>query len=104
MRRLLPALILPALLAGCGPSREARIEAKLEQAGLKPKLARCMAPKLAGRLSTTQLETLADAAKRRPGDTNRVTLDQIAVRLQQSGDPEIVGIVGRAGFKCAILG
>jgi hypothetical protein len=95
--------IVLLLLAGCGLSREARIERRLEHAGLKPELARCVAHRLDRRLSNDQLGELADAAKRAKGPDGKVRLDALAATLQAS-DPAVAAVVGRAALHCTLLG
>jgi hypothetical protein len=101
--RRIAALLLPCLLAACsGLSREDRVEAKLEQAGLKPKLARCLAPKLARDLSNDQLRALADAAKTDDGGGHGEKA--LRRRLAIIDDPQVADVVSRAALACAIMG
>ncbi len=91
------------LLASCsGVSREARIEAKLAEAGLKPKLAHCLAPKLAHDLSDDQLHELATAMKAEPRGGHGTRM--LSRRLSAIDDPRVADIVSRATLACAIMG
>lgn len=99
------ALVALTLLAGCsGLSREDRIADRLEQAGLKPALARCMAGKLAIDLDDDELRRLADAAKPREPDGSRPGRKALLRRVDDLGDPHVSSVVARAGIGCTILG
>jgi len=106
------ALTTLALLAGCASlSPEARVHEKLLAAGVKPHLADCLAPKLAHKLSISELEQLGKAAKLAKatdgGDGDRprhLGIRELADRLQAVNDPHIVDVVTRAGLSCAIGG
>ena len=108
--RLLPVLLLPLALAACsGLSREARIEAKLEQAGVKPRLARCLARKFDDTLSNDELARLGEAAKaaraaNADGGGHHVSIGALAGQLQSPDDRHLADIVSRAALGCAILG
>jgi hypothetical protein len=102
MRRR-PAFVLLALaVASCGISRESRIEARLEKAGMKPKLARCMAHKLNEKLSDDELSELADATRRQP-DGERLNGRALAAQIVAIDDPHLVETVSRALLGCSIL-
>jgi hypothetical protein len=108
MRR---SLILPVFLAvaACsGLSREARIETKLEQAGIKPHLARCLAHKLDDSLSDDELARLSEAAKAaRNADADggrHLSIGRLADQLQSPDDRHLADVVSRAALGCAILG
>lgn len=96
---------LGALLAGCA-SPEGRIASQLMDYGLSRSQATCMAEEMADRLSGSQLRRLADAAlslKREGADLERMTVRDIMRRVNGLGDPEIVGVVTRAGIGCAVM-
>jgi hypothetical protein len=95
MKRLI--LLLPLALAAC-MTPESRVQAGLEHAGIKPRLARCMAPRMTDRLSRGQLHQLA----RLPKAAHAHSLDQLLRRLQALGDPEIVHVTSKAALACEI--
>jgi len=72
MKKLL--LLAPALiaLAGCAVTPEQRVNAALRQAGVPPRVASCMAERMADRLSIQQLKELKRlSALREPGRNGR---------------------------------
>jgi hypothetical protein len=105
MRRLALCLALAATLAGCGiVSPEARVRDKLLAAGVKPHMAKCLAPKLVKKLSTAQLEALGKVAALPHEDKHHLSIGDLEDRLEAVGDPQVVDVVTRAGLACAILG
>lgn len=110
--KILAPLTALALLAGCSMiSPEARVHEKLIAAGVKPHLADCLAPKLAHKLTISELEQLGKAAKLAKADSgdggdhaHHLGLHALADRLQAVNDPHIVDVVTRAGLSCAIGG
>lgn len=103
MKRIIGGLMLAALLAGCA-SRESRVEAALTKAGVSARLAACLAPRFAERLTDDQLRTLAAAAKRAPGETGKANAREIVARVAATGDPAIVEVVSSAALHCALKG
>ncbi|MBY8829116.1 hypothetical protein [Hephaestia mangrovi] len=91
------AVLLPLALAAC-VTPTARVEAGLERAGLKPHLARCMAPRLADRLSHDQLRQLASL----PKAPRARSFDELLYRLRALDDPDIVHVTSKAALKCEI--
>ena len=105
LRFLAAPLALLALLGGCETlSPEAKVRQRLIEAGLKPRLAQCMAERMADRLSLGQLNALARAAKVPTKDIGHMTVNELTDRLRAVGDPEIVTTVTRAGIGCVIAG
>jgi hypothetical protein len=109
MKRLFPlrsAALLPLLLAaGCSlVSPEAKVRDRLEQAGLDPSMARCMAHKLVDKLDSNQLAELGRAMKMPRDHPGKMRLDEIGRRLDAVQDPKIVEVTTRAGLSCAIMG
>ncbi|WP_156680642.1 hypothetical protein [Sphingomonas profundi] len=103
-RRRAILLLLPlALLAGCA-SRESRVEAALVKAGVSARLAACLAPRLAERLSDDQLRALAAAARRPPGDDRKARVGDVVARVAGTGDPAIIDAVTKSGIHCALKG
>ncbi|MGN6269441.1 MAG: hypothetical protein ACTHM0_06060 [Sphingomonas sp.] len=90
-------LLLPLVVAGC-MAPTARVEAGLERAGLKPRLAHCMAPRMADRLSRDQLRQLASL----PKAPRAQSFDELLYRLRALDDPEIVRVTSKAALKCEI--
>jgi len=97
---LLPAL---ALLAGCAVTPEQRVNAALRDAGVPPRVASCMAERMAAKLSIEQLKELKRlAALREPGES--MGPKHILRSVEAIGDPEIVRVTTRAAVGCYIAG
>src|SRR5690242_3309199 len=90
-------LLLPLAAAAC-MAPTARVEAGLERAGLKPRLARCIAPRLTDRLSREQLRQLASL----PKAPRAASFDELLYRLRALDDPEIVHVASKAALKCEL--
>jgi hypothetical protein len=104
MTRILPILAL-LLAAGCSTlSPEARVREKLIEAGVKPRMAECMADKLVRKLDGDQLHELARVARLPRDHPGHMSFDELAGRLRALNDPRIVEVVTRAGLGCAIAG
>jgi hypothetical protein len=105
MKRLVLALGLAGLLAGCSTlSPEARVRDKLIEAGVKPHMATCLADKLVRKLSRPELEELARVAKLPREHPGAMSFDELSDRLRALDNPHIVNVVTRAGLGCAIAG
>jgi hypothetical protein len=91
------ALLLPLALAGC-VTPESRVQAGLENAGLKPRLAHCMAERMTDRLSHDQLRALGGL----PKAPHARSVDQLLYRLRALDDPEIVRVTSKAALACEI--
>jgi hypothetical protein len=104
MKRAL--LLIPALaltLAGCAVTPEQRVNAALRQAGVPPRVASCMAERMAAKLSIEQLKELKALAKSdEPGE--KMTPKHILKRVAAIGDPEVVEVTSRAAIGCYIAG
>jgi ABC-type uncharacterized transport system auxiliary subunit len=102
MKRAL--ILLPLLaLAGCAITPEQRVNAALQQAGVPPRVASCMAERMASKLSIAQLKQLKALARdRAPGE--KMSVKHILKRVEAIGDPEIVSVTSRAAIGCAIAG
>jgi hypothetical protein len=96
MRTHLPLFAL-LLLASCGIP-EARLRAGLENAGIHPRMAGCMADRMARRLSIGQLRRLGDLPRARRADS----LDEYLHDVRALGDPEIVRVTSLAAARCAL--
>ena len=102
MKRAL--VILPLLaLAGCAVSKEQRVNAALQKAGVPPRVASCMAERMSAKLSTAQLEQLRTLAKA-PEAGEKMSLKHILRRVAEMGDPEIVIVTTRAAIRCELKG
>ena len=103
MNRML--LLAPALLAlaGCAVTPEQRVNAALQQAGVPPAVAHCMAERMASKLSIAQLRKLKALSNlREPGE--KAGLKHILRNAEAIGDPEIVRVTTRAALGCYIAG
>lgn len=102
MRRSFVAALLA--LASCA-TPESRIETKLVAAGLSQGNAHCLAGELVHRLSYSQLRTLNEVAKdiQHSDRVKKLSIQQLARRLGDAGDPQLIVEVTRAGLGCAIL-
>lgn len=102
---LLPLLLPLALLPGCQTlSPEAKVRARLVEAGIKPRVAECLAERLVDDLSLGQLQALGEALKVPGRDVRAMSFRELSHRLRAIGDPEIVAVATRAGIGCAIAG
>ncbi|TPG16666.1 hypothetical protein EAH87_13490 [Sphingomonas koreensis] len=90
------ALLLPFALAACATPK-ARVQAGLENAGLKPHLARCMAARLVDRLSRAQLHELASLPKAEHANS----VDEFLYRVRALGDRQTVHVTVKAAALCA---
>lgn len=93
-------VVLPFLLLAACATPSQRIATKLTQYGVPPQQAQCMGDRLASRLSRQQLQRLADIAQLDPDRVGRMTVNEIAVTLGESGDPAIVAEVIKTGLVC----
>lgn len=95
--------IAPLMLAGCASvTPEARLRAGLLDAGLSPRMAGCMAERMADRLSITQLRRLQSLASLGKADVGAMTLDRFLYKVRALEDPEIVMVASRAAIGCAV--
>jgi hypothetical protein len=103
MKRLaLPALLLISACSGLSP--EAKVRNGLEQAGVKPEMASCMAHKMVRKLDTSELRQLASVAKLPREHPGAMSFNELSQRLQTLDNPHIVHVVTRVGLGCAITG
>lgn len=90
-------------LAGCAVTPEQRVNAALRQAGVPPRMASCMAERMADRLSIGQLKELKRLSTlREPGE--HMGPKHILRSVEALGDPEIVRVTTRAAVGCSIAG
>jgi hypothetical protein len=102
-RLLLPGFAGLIALAACTTvSPEARVRTKLIEAGVKPRVATCMAERMVDRLSLVQLKRLQSLGSLPKQDAKSLSIDEIVYRLRALKDPEITSVVLRAGIGCSI--
>ena len=107
--RTAPALCLItgialALTACTTISPEAKVRTKLIEAGLKPRVAGCMAERMVDRLSLVQLKRLQSLGGIARHDPRGMSIDELVHRLRALNDPEIVSVVLKSGIGCSIAG
>ena len=103
MRIVAPILLGALALSACASiSPRERVHDELLRAGIKPRLANCLADRLSDRLSVSELRQLGRAAKLPRKDVGAMTIGELADRLRAVGDPHIVSVVTSAGIGCAI--
>ncbi|AHE55980.1 hypothetical protein NX02_21745 [Sphingomonas sanxanigenens DSM 19645 = NX02] len=97
---------LPLLaLAGCATvSPEARLRSGLVDAGLPPRVAGCMAERMADRLSIDQLRRLQSIASLKDRDVGQMTVEEFLFRVRGFRDVELIEVTTRAALGCAISG
>lgn len=98
--RLLMLTPLAAIAACATPQN--RVEAGLIKAGVSPRMASCMAPRMADRLSVGQLrklQALSHVARRGPG---KMRVNELLDDVRALDDPEIVGVTSKAALVCAL--
>ena len=98
-RSILPLVLFIAVAACSGP--ESRTREGLIKAGLSPKMADCMAPRMADRLSITQLSLLAAVGKGAGEERGKNGLKHVMKRLRELDDPEILSVVSSSAALCA---
>ncbi|MGF7148931.1 hypothetical protein FHS96_002559 [Sphingomonas zeicaulis] len=99
-------LALPLLaVAGCATvSPEARLRAGLLDAGLPPRVAGCMAERMADRLTIDQLRRLGSIASLKDRDVGQMSVDEFLYRVRGFRDVELIEVTTRAALGCAIAG
>lgn len=106
MIKPLALLALPLLaVAGCATlSPEAKLRNGLVNAGLPPRIAGCMAERMASRLSIAQLRELQSIGGLRGTDVGQLTVEEFLFRVRGFRDVELVEVTTRAVLGCAIAG
>ncbi|WP_313808773.1 hypothetical protein [Sphingobium sp.] len=90
-------------LSSCATmSPESRLRAGLLDAGLSPRMAGCMAERMADRLSITQLRRLQSLASLRKSHMGDMTVDRFLYKVRALEDPEIFSVTSKAALICAI--
>jgi hypothetical protein len=100
------AVALPAgalLLSSCATvSPESRLRTGLVEAGLSPRIARCMAERMVDRLSLIQLRRVQSLASIRKSRMEDMTVDRFLYKVRALEDPEIFMVTSKAAIMCAI--
>jgi hypothetical protein len=99
------ALLLLLPLAACIATPEQRVRAALVNAGVREDVARCMAERMAAKLSISQLQELkrlGSLAKHDP--EKKMTPRRILRQIEALGDPEIVSVTSHAAIICYVTG
>lgn len=91
-------LVLPACTS---LSPESRLRSGLEEAGLSPRMAGCMAERMADRLSLMQLRKLQSLASLRKSHSGKMSMDQLLHKVRALQDPEIFAVTSRSALACA---
>ncbi|SES21074.1 hypothetical protein SAMN05518866_1658 [Sphingobium sp. YR768] len=90
------------LLSSCASlSPESRLRNGLVEAGLSPKMAGCMAKRMADRLSIGQLRELQSLASLRKSHKEKMSTAQLLHKVRALEDPEIFAVTSSAALKCA---
>ncbi|MFC3443553.1 hypothetical protein ACFOKF_20560 [Sphingobium rhizovicinum] len=91
------------LLPSCTSlSPESRLRSGLEEAGLPPKMAGCMAKRMADELSLTQLRRLQSLASLRKSHMEEMTIERLLHKVRALKDPEIFAVTSGAALRCAL--
>jgi len=106
------AIFAPSLLTlsalgvgGCASvSPEARLRTGLIEAGLSPRVAGCMAERMADRLSIAQLKRLKSLASLKDAQVETLTVGQFLHKVRGLQDMELIEVTTRAGLGCALSG
>jgi len=99
--RAILAAALFALPACTSLSPESRLRAGLEEAGLSPRMAGCMAKRMADRLSLTQLRKLQSLASLRKSHSGKMSVEDVLHKVRALEDPEIFAVTSRSALACA---
>lgn len=91
-------------LSACATSHESRIRSNLIDAGVSPPVARCMAERMADRLSDSQLRSLAKLSGQKAHQLGAMRVDEFLRSSRHLLDAEVYAVVARAGLGCAIAG
>lgn len=104
MKKIAATLALLALASCAALDPRVQVRDKLIEAGIKPRMADCLAEKLVRKLDRDQLKELARVAKLPHRDVGHMSFAELADRLRAIQDPRLVEVVTRAGIGCAIAG
>lgn len=96
-----PVAVVLLLPACASLSPESRLQSGLTEAGLSPRMAACMAPKMADRLSLLQLRRLQSLGSIRKSHSSGLAVDELLHKLRALQDPEIISVTSGAAISCA---
>ncbi|MEC3911820.1 hypothetical protein U5A82_15490 [Sphingobium sp. CR2-8] len=99
-RRAALAAAILVLTACASLSPESRLRAGLEEVGLSPRMAVCMAEKMVDRLSLTQLRKLQSLASLRKSHSEPITIDQWLHKVRALEDPGIFAVTSWSALAC----
>ena len=91
-----------SVMASCA-SKEARTNGALQNAGLGPQMANCMAGQMAERLSVSQLRRLGELGSLRGEGLVTLTLDEFLDKVRALRDPETVVVVTPSASACRLI-
>lgn len=95
------ALIIAGMLAGCA-TRGERLGRGLYQLGVPERQAFCMGDRLGRSLSDDQFRTIQRLARLDDRRIRRMSIREIAERIDPAGDPRLIAEFVRAGVGCLI--
>ena len=108
MRKLLFGVLLVAALVGVAAYlgafdrvTESRVERALANAGVSPRMAECMAPKMVDRLTLPQLRKLERLGPEEGEYAVPLSGREALARLERVDDAEALEVLVRAGGSCA---
>ena len=90
-----------AAVAACATPQN-RVEAGLIKAGVSPRMAQCMAPRMTDRLSVGQLRKLQSLSRMARDGGRRMSVDELVRNVRALDDPEIVTVTSKAALVCAL--
>lgn len=98
----LAALIALPLILGACATRGERLGRNLAELGVPPNQAFCMGDRLARSLSNDQWRTIQRLARLDERRFRRMSIREIAERIDPAGDPRLIAEFVRAGVGCLI--
>src|SRR3982751_1694863 len=97
-------LLATLAVSACAQPLEGRIATRLQQAGLSPSMAQCMADRWVHRLSVLQLQKIQHLTNdiTREYQGGRLTAIAFVERVRRVDDPEIFEVVSSSVAVCAL--
>ena len=96
------SLAIAALLAGCSAVVEQRVETRLEEAGIRPAMASCMAEIWADKLSVSQIKKISRFAGAVQAERGTLTVGRLISHIGEWNDPQALGVVTTSAARCAL--
>jgi hypothetical protein len=90
------------LASGCSAIVTDRVAAGLIEAGLPERMAHCMAPIWAERLSVRQIRRISQLGAEVRADGGSLTAFGLIDRVRRMNDPEAVQVVTSSAARCAL--